>query len=215
MAGEASGDYLGAALIKALVKRQANIEIEGIGGPQMSEAGCRILYPMASLSVMGLVEVLGNYQKIAGIRKGLVKHYTKSTPDIFIGVDAPDFNLVLERYLRGMGVKTVHFVSPQVWAWRGYRLKKIARSVDLMLTLFPFEEAYYHERGQQAICVGHPLAYQIPMRPDKVAARTRLGLPQHKTIIALMPGSRRMELNRLSSPFLLAAQLCRKSGKEV
>ncbi|MBF8268891.1 MAG: lipid-A-disaccharide synthase [Gammaproteobacteria bacterium] len=215
VAGEASGDYLGAALIKALVKREPNLETEGVGGPRMREAGCRILYPMEMLSVMGLVEVLGKYLKIAGMRRDLIKHFTDSPPDIFIGVDAPDFNLEVERRLRTMGIKTVHFVSPQVWAWREYRLKKIARSVDLMLTLFPFEETYYKERGLQAICVGHPLANQIPLRPDPAAARTRLGLPQDKTVIALMPGSRPMEVNRLTTPFLLAALQCRKSRHDI
>ena len=215
VAGEASGDYLGAALIKALVKREPNLEMEGIGGPRMLEAGCRGLYPMDLLSVMGLVEVLGNYRKIIGMRRALIKHFTDSPPDIFIGVDAPDFNLELERRLRAMGIKTVHFVSPQVWAWREYRLKKIARSVDLMLTLFPFEETYYKERGLQAICVGHPLANQIPLRPDPAAARARLGLSKDRTIIALMPGSRPMEINRLATPFLLAAQQCRKYRSDI
>jgi len=208
VAGEASGDYLGASLLKSLRESEPQLQAEGIGGPLLREAGCRILYPMEVLSVMGLVEVLGSYQKITAVRRALLRHFARTPPDVFIGVDAPDFNLDLELRLHKAGIKTVHYVSPQVWAWREYRLRKIARAVDLMLTLFPFEETYYHEHGLPAVCVGHPLANQIPMQPDPAGARTRLGLHADQTIVALMPGSRSMEIQRLARPFLLAAREC-------
>ena len=215
VAGEASGDYLGASLLKALREAEPQLQAEGIGGPQLREAGCRILYPMEVLSVMGLVEVLGSYRKITAVRRALLRHFARTPPDVFIGVDAPDFNLDLELRLHAAGVKIVHYVSPQVWAWREYRLRKIARAVDLMLTLFPFEEAYYHERGMPAVCVGHPLAGQIPMQPDPAAARSRLGLPADQTIVALMPGSRGMEIQRLARPFLLAARECLSQRQDI
>ena len=182
VAGEASGDYLGATLIRTLQQQVPGAVFEGIAGPQMQQAGCRSLYPMQTLSVMGLAEVLGNYLEIAGIRKALAGYFIANPPDIFIGIDAPDFNLELERRLRAQAIKTVHYVSPQVWAWREYRLKKIARSVDLMLTLYPFEEAYYRERGMTAVCVGHPLADQIPLQPDPAGARARLDCPWIKKL---------------------------------
>jgi len=215
VAGEASGDLLGASLIHAIRQKVPGLVAEGIAGPCMQETGCLALYPMQMLSVMGLLEVLGSYWKIAAIRKALLKKFIKDPPDVFIGIDAPDFNLGLEQKLRMQGIKTVHYVSPQVWAWREYRLNKIKQSVDLMLTLYPFEEAYYRDKGIPAICVGHPLADQIPMQPDTMAARTRLGLPQDKKIVALMPGSRKMEIDRLLQPFLLAAGQCLKQRSDL
>jgi lipid-A-disaccharide synthase len=215
VAGEASGDLLGADLITLLAQQAPSLEVEGIGGPRMQAAGCRSLYPMELLSVMGLVEVLGNYLKLAGIRRALADHFLAHPPDIFIGVDAPDFNLELERRLRVHGVKIAHLVSPQVWAWREYRLPKIAAAMDLMLTLFPFEENYYRERGLRAVCIGHPLASRIPLHPHPAGARARLGLPAGKTIIGLMPGSRKQEIERLTRPFLSAADRCRKSGRDM
>ena len=215
VAGEASGDLLGASLISALQARTTELSVEGIGGPDMQQAGCRSLYPMQLLSVMGLVEVLGKYLKITGVRRALARHFTDTPPDVFIGVDAPDFNLGLERQLRSHGIKTVHYVSPQVWAWREYRLKKIRQSVDLMLTLYPFEQAYYRDKGVPAVCVGHPLADRIPMQPDQNAARARLGLPLDKKVVAIMPGSRKMEIDRLLQPFLQAAARCQKQRADI
>lgn len=215
VAGEASGDLLGASLINALRDKVPGLSVEGIGGPDMQQAGCRSLYPMQLLSVMGLVEVLGKYLKIAGVRRALAEHFTENPPDVFIGVDAPDFNLGLEKRLRTHGIKTVHYVSPQVWAWREYRLKKIMQSVDLMLTLYPFEEAFYRDRGMAAVCVGHPLADRIPMQPDQNAARTRLGLPLDKKVVAIMPGSRKMEISRLLQPFLRAAARCLQQRDDI
>jgi lipid-A-disaccharide synthase len=215
VAGEASGDYLGAELLGELGAHAPGLIAEGIGGPRMQDAGLTSIYPMAPLSVMGLVEVLGRYRELAALRRGLVDHFAARPPDIFIGIDAPDFNLELERRLHALGIRTVHYVSPQVWAWREYRLRKIAGAVDLMLTLFPFETDWYQARGMRSVCVGHPLAKKIPDRPDAAGARARLGLPQDKTIIALMPGSRRMEVDRLARPFLLAAALCRKARPEI
>ena len=206
---------LGASLIEAIRSRVPELSVEGIGGPEMQQAGCRSLYPIQLLSVMGLVEVLGRYFKITAARRALVSHFLETPPDIFIGIDAPDFNLGLERQLRLHGIKTAHYVSPQVWAWREYRLKKIREAVDLMLTLYPFEEDYYRQKGMSAVCVGHPLADRIPMQPDQPAARARLGLPRDKRVLAIMPGSRKMEIENLLSPFLLAADRCRKQCKDI
>lgn len=210
VAGEPSGDRLGAGLIEELRRRHPGIEVEGIGGPLLQAAGCRNLFPMERLSVMGLVEVLGRYAELRRIRAQLARHFLRRPPDVFIGIDAPDFNLGLERRLRGKGIRTVHYVSPSVWAWRGWRLRGIARSVDLMLVLFPFEERIYREAGIPVACVGHPLADRIPAVPDPMAARARLGLDPAASIIAIMPGSRRGELERLLAPFLLAAAEIRR-----
>jgi lipid-A-disaccharide synthase len=215
VAGEASGDYLGAHLIKALKAEHGDIVVEGIGGPKMQEQGCRSIFPMDKLSVMGIVEVLGNYFELIKIRRNLLEYFSNNPPDIFIGIDAPDFNLGLEGSLHQKGILTAHYVSPSVWAWRRYRIKKIASSVDLMLTLFPFELDIYRQHNIRAECVGHPLAEQINMQPDKLAARRRLGLDQDATIIGIMPGSRRSEMDRLLSPFLKTANLCLRESTDL
>jgi lipid-A-disaccharide synthase len=215
VAGEASGDYLGAQLIKALKKQHDDIVVEGIGGTNMQAEGCRGIFPMEKLAIMGIVEVLGSYVELLGIRRRLLEYFSNNPPDIFIGIDAPDFNLGLEQSLRTSGIKTVHYVSPSVWAWRKYRIRKIARSVDLMLTLFPFELDIYKQHNIRAECVGHPLVRQISMQPNKLAARQRLGLDEGKTIIGIMPGSRRSELSRLFPDFLRTADLCFKQSSEV
>jgi len=207
VAGEPSGDALGAELIGRLRTRFANLEVEGIGGPQMQAAGCRSLFPMERLSVMGLVEVLRSYPALFRLRAELAAHFLRNPPDVFIGVDAPDFNLGLEQWLRRHGVRTVHYVSPSVWAWRRWRLRGIARSVDLMLALFPFEEEFYRRAGIPVVCVGHPLADRIPPEPDRRAARARLGLDPAVRVIAILPGSRRAEVRQLAEPFLHAAAL--------
>ena len=215
IAGEASGDYLGADLIDGIRQQIPGLSVEGIGGARMIAAGCHNLFPMEKLSVMGLLEVVRHYRELTGIRNHLTRHFLNDPPDVFISIDAPDFNLELERRLRARGIPTVHYVSPQVWAWRAYRLRSIARAVDLMLVLFPFEQDYYRRHGIAVACVGHPLAGQIPLQPDPEAARRRLGLPKDGVLIAFMPGSRRMELKRLLVPFLQAAREIHQLRPEV
>ena len=205
VAGEPSGDQLGGELIERLRRQIPDLEVEGIGGVRMTAAGCRSLFPMERLSVMGLIEVLGSYPELRRIREELARHFLHSPPDAFIGVDAPDFNLGLEQRLRRAGIRTAHYVSPSVWAWRRWRLRGIARAVDLMLALFPFEEIFYRDAGIPVRCVGHPLADRVPMVPDRNAARARLGLDPAATIVALMPGSRRAEVAALAEPFFLSA----------
>ena len=215
VAGEASGDYLASELIKALRKRIPGIEVEGVGGEKLQQAGCRILYPLSRLSVMGIVEVASKYLDLVKLRRELVAHFLETPPDIFIGVDAPDFNLDLEEKLRKSGIKTVHYVSPSVWAWRHYRVRKITRAVDLMMTLFPFEKTYYEHQHIPVEYVGHPLADQIEMDNDKVSARQSLGLPGDKRIIAILPGSRKSELEKLTMPMLLTAKWCMDRREDV
>lgn len=209
VAGEASGDHLAAGLVRALRQRIPDLQVEGIGGEGLREAGCNILYPMDKLAVMGLVEVLGSLPELIRLRRRLLAHFLASPPDLFIGVDAPDFNLALEERLRRNGIRTVHYVSPSVWAWRSYRIRRIRRAVDLMLVLFPFEADFYHRHGVPVACVGHPLADRLAGDPaDQAAARRRLGLDPDRTLIAVMPGSRRAELKRLLGPMLGAAHWC-------
>jgi len=206
--GETSGDLLGAELIKEMKEKYSDIEVVGIGGRHLMENGCQSLFNMERLSVMGIFEILARLIELLGIRKKLTKYFIDNPPDVFIGIDAPEFNLTLEEKLRSKGIKTVHYVSPSVWAWRGYRIKKISRAVDLMLVLFPFELAYYGKNNIKAKFVGHPLANQLNKTPDKNDARDVLGLPRDKTIIALMPGSRKSELNQHSLIFLQTSVRC-------
>jgi lipid-A-disaccharide synthase len=208
VAGEASGDLLGAGLIEALRDLEPELVAEGIGGPKLADAGCRILFPMDKLAVMGLSEVMGRYLELRSIRARLKEQFINHKPDVFIGVDAPDFNLGLEKKLRGSGIKTIHFVSPSVWAWRAYRADSIRESIDLMLSLFPFEEHFYQQHKIPYKFVGHPLADKLPLKPDRFSARRKLGLSEKKRIIALMPGSRENELKRMVAPFLMAARQC-------
>jgi lipid-A-disaccharide synthase len=202
VAGEASGDLLGAGLISAIKQRFPDAVIEGIAGPQMIAADASSLFPMDRLSVMGIVEVLGRYRELLGIRRQLSAHFQQNPPDVFIGIDAPDFNLGLEKQLRNAGIKTVHYVSPSVWAWRQRRVRKIAQSTDLMLTLFPFEEKFYQQHHVPVKFVGHPLADTIPMVVDRPAARKALGLAAESTILAMLPGSRSNELHYLATTFI-------------
>jgi lipid-A-disaccharide synthase len=215
VAGEASGDLLGAQLIEDLKKNHTDIEIVGIGGNQLIKSGCQSLFNMERLSVVGISEVLGRYFELLGIRNKLIKYFIDNPPDVFIGIDAPDFNLTLEEKLRRRGIKTAHYVSPSVWAWRESRLKKIARAVDLMLVLFPFELPYYERNNIVARFVGHPLATQMNRSYDENDARVVLGLPGDKTIIALMPGSRQSELKQLVSIFLQTALLCQQRHENI
>ena len=202
--GELSGDLLGAGLIAALRTRYPHAYFTGIGGPEMRAQGFQSAVPMERLAVMGLVEVLRHLPELLGIRRRLYQHLRADPPAVFIGIDAPDFNLTLERRLRACGIPTVHYVSPSVWAWRPWRVRNIARSVDLMLTLLPFEAAFYQNHGVPVRYVGHPLADAIPLHSDALAARQALGLAlaTGTRIIALLPGSRMGEVSRLGALFL-------------
>lgn len=208
VAGEASGDILGAGLMRALKARHPAVEFIGVGGPLMQAEGLTSYFPMERLSVMGLVEVLGRLRELLARRKKLVADLIDAKPDVFIGIDAPDFNLNIELKLRQAGIKTVHYVSPSVWAWRQKRVLKIREGCDLMLTLFPFEARFYEEKGVPVRFVGHTLADAIPLEADRTAARAELGLPDGP-LVALMPGSRGGEVGRLGALFLDTAQrLC-------
>jgi len=193
VAGEVSGDYLGAGLMRSLKTRLPNIHFEGIGGPNMQAEGCHSLHDMERLSIIGF-EGLRKYPSILRIRRHLAAHFLSHSPDIFIGIDVPDFNLGLEQSLKSAGIPTVHYVSPTVWAWRGYRIHKIHKAVDHMLTLFPFEADYYRDHHVPVTFVGHPLADQIGEHVDPVALRKKLELPLDRKVIALLPGSRMNEL---------------------
>lgn len=210
VAGEASGDILGAGLMAALKSRIADIRFEGIGGPLMISEGFHSHVPMERLSVMGLVEVLGRLRELVGIRRDLIRHFLDNPPDLFIGIDSPDFTLGMEQRLRAAGIRTAHYVSPSVWAWRQSRVFKIAKAVDLMLTLFPFEARFYEEHRIPVRCVGHPLADLIPLEPDSEAARRALDLPLDRPVLALLPGSRGGEVQRLGEVFLQTARWLRR-----
>lgn len=207
VAGETSGDLLGANLLSALRPQLPDTLMHGIGGPQMAKYDFVSNWPMEKLSVNGLFEVLAHYREIKGIHNHLRDHLLAQRPDVFVGIDSPEFNLSLELALKKAGIRTVHFVSPSVWAWRSGRIKKIAEAVSRILVLFPFEEAIYQKAGIPVTYVGHPLAESIPMRPDKDAARTSLGLDREKPVITIMPGSRMSELKYNSLAFVEAAKI--------
>jgi len=205
VAGEASGDILGSGLMRAIKARHPDAQFIGVGGPLMEAEGMRSYFPMERLSVMGLVEVLGRLKELLARRKLLVQTLIDEKPDVFIGIDAPDFTLNIELKLRQAGIKTVHYVSPSVWAWRQKRVLKIREGCDLMLTLLPFEARFYEEQGVPVRFVGHPLADTIPLEADRQAARAELGLEQGP-VVALMPGSRGGEVGRLGALFFDAAE---------
>ncbi len=206
VAGEASGDLLGAHLMRARADRRADLGFHGIGGPRMMGRGFDSFYPMEKLSVRGYVEVLSHYREIMGIRRELQARLLKEHPPLFIGIDAPDFNLDLEYRLKAEGIPTIHYVGPSIWAWRRGRIRRIARSVSHVLVLFPFETQIYRDAGIPVTYVGHPVADTIPLKVDKAAAREQLRLPAGKLVVALLPGSRQSELRYMADAFVLAAK---------
>ena len=201
IAGEASGDYLGAGLLAALRARPGvgEISAEGVTGPQLRAAGCRTLFDIDQLSLLGVAEVVRALPRVLRMRRALIAHFIAAAPDVVVGIDAPDFNLGVERALRAAGIPTVHYVSPTVWAWRSGRVRTIARSVDCMLTLFPFEQAVYRQAGVDVAWVGHPLADEIPLQLERPAGDTARRGDGHT--IAVLPGSRSSELRYLAVPF--------------
>ena len=215
--GEVSGDTLGAALIRSFKAQGIDAEFEGIGGSQMIAEGFHSLYPMESLSVMGLVEVLKHLKSLFAIRDGLIAHWEQSPPDIYIGIDAPDFNLRLSKSIKekNLPIKTVQYVSPSVWAWRQGRVHGIKRSIDLVLCLFPFEKTFYQNYDVPAAFVGHPLAKQLPLKNPIAEAKHQLGLSAHKTHIALLPGSRRGEIERLLPLLIGTAEILHKKHPDL
>ena len=212
VAGEASGDQLGAHLIEALKARGRPAEFAGIGGPRMIEQGLVSHYPMDKLSVRGYSEALFNFRELLSIRSNLAKSMLAARPDLFIGIDASEFNLGLERTLKDAGIPTMHYVSPSVWAYRGWRVRRIARSVNHILVMFPFEAPLYEKVGVPVTYVGHPLADIIPENPPRDEARAQLRLPSGKLIVALLPGSRRSELKYMANTFVIAAHRFRQEG---
>jgi lipid-A-disaccharide synthase len=210
VAGETSGDILGAGLIRALKKHHPNIEFVGIAGPQMQAEGCQAWYEMDELSVMGIVEVLGRLRRILSIRRDITQRLIQLKPDIFIGIDAPDFNLSLEGKLKQAGIKTIHYVSPSVWAWKQKRVFKIKRNTNLILAFLPFEKAFYDKFDVPCRFIGHKMADDIALNPNQHTMRQQLGIPLNSRCIALLPGSRHAEVALLSAPFLKAAILLRK-----
>ncbi|MBK6357734.1 MAG: lipid-A-disaccharide synthase [Betaproteobacteria bacterium] len=207
VAGEPSGDLLASHLIAALKERLPDAVFFGIGGPRMESQGFDAWWPMEKLSVMGYVDALKNYREISGIRRQLKKRLLDIKPDIFIGVDAPDFNLGLETSLKSAGVKTIHYVSPSIWAWRGGRIKKIARAVNRVLALFPMEPPLYEKEHIPVTYVGHPLADIIPLQTSKQAVREKLALPRDYPIFGMLPGSRQGELAMMADTFVQTAKL--------
>ena len=207
VAGEASGDLLAAHLIEALRVHLPDAEFYGIGGPRMQSVGFNALWPAEKLAVRGYVEVLRHYREIAGIRKQLLAHVLKDKPDVFIGVDAPDFNLWLEARVKNAGIPSIHFVSPSIWAWRGERIHKIKKSVSHMLALFPFEPEIYEKQGIPVSYVGHPFADQLPLEPDRAGALERLRLDPEGQYIALLPGSRQSEVDYMAESFIETGKL--------
>lgn len=208
VAGETSGDLLASQLMLAVKELVPNVRFVGIGGPKMQAAGMQVLYPMEKLAVMGYIEVLRHYREIAGIRRSLRKYLLDNPPDLFIGIDAPDFNFDLELALKQHGIPTVHYVSPSIWAWRGERIHKIKRAVSHMLALFPFEVPLYEKAGVPATYVGHPLADILPEKPNRVEMREQMRIqPPNAKVFAMLPGSRKSEVRQLAGTYIKTARL--------
>ena len=210
VAGETSGDVLAARMLSALRPALPDARLEGIGGPNMAEYGFQSEQSLETMTVRGLFEIIPRYAALKRIQRGLRDRYLAEPPTVFVGVDYPGFNLGLEEQLRAGGIPTMHFIGPQIWAWRGWRIKKIIRAVSHMLVIFPFEEEIYRQAGVAATYVGHPLAEVIPMQADTAAARTQLGLPQYGPVVAVLPGSRMSELKYNSAAFIGAAAILAK-----
>jgi len=210
IAGEASGDVLAAGLIHQIKQQHPDAIFEGIAGANMLQEGCHTLFDMEELSVMGIVEVLSNIRRLLHIRKSILNHFIHTPPDIFIGVDAPDFNLPLEKKLKALGIKTVHYVSPTVWAWRENRIFGIGAATNLVLSIFPFEKQVYDKHGFPCEFVGHTMADNIAMQPDQQAAReslSQIGIDDNAKVLAILPGSRGGEVNMLLNIFLCSAKI--------
>ena len=215
VAGEASGDLLGGHLIRALKEQRSDLTFIGIAGPKMMGEGAKSLFPIEKLSVRGYVEVLKHLYGLLKLRRSLLKQLLAEKPDIFIGVDAPDFNFWLERKLKSRGIPTIHYVSPSIWAWRGGRMGKIKRAVSHVLALFPFEPALYEKAGVPATYVGHPLADELPLKPSKTAAREILKIEKNKLVIAMLPGSRQSEVKQHADLLIKTAQLISRENKNA